>query len=76
MKKLIFLLFVTSLLATSCKTMQHPGNGNLPPGQVKKATGRQSAREYAPGQQKKKKNKTGMETASLSIQPDGSGLFL
>jgi outer membrane protein assembly factor BamE (lipoprotein component of BamABCDE complex) len=32
-------------------------NGKVPPGQVKKATGEKSAKEYAPGQNKEKKNK-------------------
>ncbi len=31
----------------------------MPPGQVKKITGSQSAAPYAPGQQKKKKGKKG-----------------
>jgi len=30
-------------------------SGKVPPGQVKKATGAKSAKEYAPGQNKKKK---------------------
>jgi outer membrane protein assembly factor BamE (lipoprotein component of BamABCDE complex) len=32
-------------------------SGKVPPGQAKKATGTQSAKEYAPGQNKGKKNK-------------------
>lgn len=33
-------------------------NGNVPPGQMKKITGEKSAKNYAPGQiKKKKKNK-------------------
>lgn len=32
-------------------------SGKVPPGQAKKATGTQSAKEYAPGQNKEKKNK-------------------
>jgi flagellar basal body-associated protein FliL len=30
-------------------------SGKIPPGQLKKATGAKSAKEYAPGQNKKKK---------------------
>ena len=32
-------------------------SGKVPPGQAKKASGTQSAKEYAPGQNKEKKNK-------------------
>lgn len=32
-------------------------SGKVPPGQAKKATGAKSAKEYAPGQNKQKKNK-------------------
>ncbi|MGN6490719.1 MAG: hypothetical protein ACTHLE_01885 [Agriterribacter sp.] len=39
----------------SCVGHKHvPGNGHLPPGQVKKVTGSKSAKPYAPGQQKKR----------------------
>jgi hypothetical protein len=50
----IFILMVG--FGTSCKTTIQLGSKNAPPGQVKKATGSQSAKPYAPGQQKKKKN--------------------
>lgn len=32
-------------------------SGKVPPGQVKKATGAKSAKQYAPGQKKHKRNK-------------------
>ncbi|MFA5328173.1 MAG: hypothetical protein WC384_10315 [Prolixibacteraceae bacterium] len=32
-------------------------SGKVPPGQMKKATGAQNAKDYAPGQQKKHKRK-------------------
>ncbi|MBL0740937.1 quinol oxidase subunit 4 [Chryseolinea lacunae] len=50
------------IFATACSTAvvgpvsQKPASQKkAPPGQVKKATGSQSAKPYAPGQQKKKK---------------------
>ena len=71
--KLLFLLFISAFLiiGTSCTIVRpgyhHPSrtviirtnpNGKIPPGQMKKATGAKSAKQYAPGQQKKhKKNK-------------------
>ena len=48
-----------AIAAQSCvvhkKTVQTKTTTPLPPGQAKKVTGSQSAKEYAPGQQKKKK---------------------
>ena len=73
-KKQILILFLISaflILGTSCMVVR-PGynrpsrtviiqtnrNGKIPPGQMKKITGAKSAKQYAPGQQKKqKKNK-------------------
>jgi hypothetical protein len=59
MKKITHLLTLVLLLSfTSCVIVpvKTAGNsGNVPPGQAKKATGSQSAKPYAPGQQKKKK---------------------
>lgn len=46
---MIFLLFVN---CKSAGITQSPGNSATAPGQVKKATGSQSAKPYAPGQQK------------------------
>jgi hypothetical protein len=60
MKKMInsmaWLFVVVLFFSTSCKTtVTVKGNSKpLPPGQAKKMTGSQSAKEYAPGQQKKK----------------------
>jgi len=47
------------LLSTSCAVIvknsgSKPGKSESAPGQVKKTTGSQSAKPYAPGQQKKK----------------------
>lgn len=68
---ILFLISAFLILGTSC-TIVRPGyhppsrtviiktnpNGKIPPGQMKKATGAKSAKQYAPGQQKKqKKNK-------------------
>jgi len=56
MKKIIFLAILAislSGLAACSKTVLIKGNGNPPPGQVKKVTGSQSAKPYAPGQKKK-----------------------
>jgi hypothetical protein len=55
-KFLIFCLAAAMLmqLSTSC-TKKVFITQKAPPGQVKKATGSQSAKPYAPGQQKKKK---------------------
>ena len=68
---ILFLISAFLILGTSCKIARvgyyHPTrtviiktnpNGKIPPGQMKKATGAKSAKQYAPGQQKKqKKNK-------------------
>lgn len=54
MKKLIVLSLLTGFALTSCKTVHTNAHGDLPPGQAKKITGAQSARDYAPGQQKNK----------------------
>ncbi|MBC9909003.1 hypothetical protein [Chitinophaga varians] len=55
MKKVHLLIAaVAVMLFTSCYTVQPAGNsGKVPPGQMKKMTGSQSAKPYAPGQQKK-----------------------
>ena len=63
----ILLVAIFLVSATGCRVV-HPHrhrtktviiapnpSGNVPPGQVKKATGAKSAKEYAPGQNKKKK---------------------
>ncbi|RBL90254.1 hypothetical protein DF182_27705 [Chitinophaga flava] len=54
MKKIyLFITTVTVMLFSSCYTVSPAGNsGKIPPGQAKKMTGSQSARPYAPGQQK------------------------
>ena len=68
---ILFLISAFLLVGASC-TVVRPGyyhptrtviiqtnpNGKVPPGQMKKMTGEKSAKQYAPGQQKKqKKNK-------------------
>lgn len=37
----------------SCVNVKSTGSGKVPPGQMKKITGSQSAKPYAPGQQNK-----------------------
>jgi hypothetical protein len=59
MKKILLFIagfFVAIFLSTSCMgpTIVKSSPKNVPPGQMKKATGSQSAKTYAPGQQKKK----------------------
>lgn len=51
---IIFILMVG--INTSCKTTIQLKTKNAPPGQMKKVSGSQSAKPFAPGQQKKKKN--------------------
>ncbi|MEO7991191.1 MAG: hypothetical protein ABI663_16695 [Chryseolinea sp.] len=54
----VIVLSFTILLATGCTHVNmhssSPGKSGSAPGQVKKTTGSQSAKPYAPGQQKKK----------------------
>ncbi|WP_224489143.1 hypothetical protein [Robertkochia flava] len=58
MRTLICCLFGVMLLSSGCKTIIVPsGSAKAPPGQVKKVTGAQSAKAYAPGQQKNKNKK-------------------
>jgi hypothetical protein len=49
LKTTVFLLII--LIATACVTTHANQNA---PGQIKKQTGAKSAKEYAPGQRKKK----------------------
>jgi len=49
---IFFLLFVT---CKSADITHSPGNSATAPGQVKKTTGSQSAKPYAPGKQKSNK---------------------
>ncbi|RKS96539.1 hypothetical protein [Chryseobacterium defluvii] len=52
--KKIGAIALIGLFITSCVPRLKPnGNHGLPPGQVKKATGAKSAKQYAPGQYKK-----------------------
>jgi hypothetical protein len=54
MKRLILpAAFLLLIIASSCTYQSHPQTGNLPPGQAKKVYGTQSAKPFAPGQQKK-----------------------
>lgn len=54
MKHLQLVCALSVLIAfSSCYTTQTAGNsGKVPPGQMKKATGAKSARQYAPGHNK------------------------
>ncbi|HEX5168173.1 MAG TPA: hypothetical protein VFW11_03305 [Cyclobacteriaceae bacterium] len=60
MKKLLnqatWLFVVVLFFSAACKSTVMVKNNPkpLPPGQMKKVTGSQSAKQYAPGQQKKK----------------------
>lgn len=59
MKKILSyssMVLVAFLLLTSCAgpVVVHTSPKKVPPGQMKKVTGSQSAKSYAPGQQKKK----------------------
>jgi len=52
----ICIAFATQSCIVTAKTKPvNSASKPLPPGQAKKVTGSQSAKEYAPGQQKKKK---------------------
>jgi len=58
MKYLAYVLTLILLVGSSCHrrvvvVKNRPATHRLPPGQAKKITGSQSARSYAPGQQKK-----------------------
>ncbi len=44
-------------MIASCKVNHGTVRSSTAPGKIKKATGAKSAKAYAPGQQKKKKNK-------------------
>ena len=58
-KPVIYLLGICFMMLTvsGCKTVVHVNSsGYIPPGQMKKMTGSQSAKPYAPGQQKEKNN--------------------
>lgn len=50
-RKALFILLIIGLSISSCKTINSNKNG-IPPGQAKKMTGSQSAKPYAPGQNK------------------------
>ena len=55
MKKLFILLAMLMILNSCAQVLVVDSKPkNAPPGQVKKVTGSQSAKPYAPGQQKKK----------------------
>jgi len=45
------------IMIASCKVNHGTVRSSTAPGKVKKVTGAKSAKAYAPGQQKKKKNK-------------------
>ena len=55
---LIIMMIIMAAICSSCYrkvvVVKSPAHHRLPPGQAKKITGSQSARAYAPGQQKKK----------------------
>lgn len=50
-----FLAVLLMLFITGCHVhTAHSRSGKIPPGQAKKVSGSQSAKAYAPGQQKKR----------------------
>jgi hypothetical protein len=61
MKKIFNLILVAIMVSACSKPIVVNKPKPLPPGQAKKVTGSQSAKEYAPGQQKK--NTTGQKAA-------------
>jgi hypothetical protein len=60
--RIVSCLVLSAFIMTSCaavvvtESKPAPQEKKVPPGQAKKQTGSQSAKPYAPGQQKKKKN--------------------
>jgi hypothetical protein len=57
MKKPLLWISTCLIILSSCASVHNTGSSQLPPGQAKKVDGEQSAKAYAPGQQKKNKNK-------------------
>lgn len=55
--RLTGLFVVIALIASGCTTINNIARKNPPPGQMKKITGSQSAKSFAPGQRGKPKNK-------------------
>lgn len=53
MKKIGVIALVGLFVASCAPRLKPNGNRGLPPGQVKKVTGAKSAKQYAPGQNKK-----------------------
>jgi hypothetical protein len=52
---LVLLFLALSVISCSTHVHSHPTSGKkIPPGQAKKMNGDQSAKAYAPGQQKKR----------------------
>lgn len=60
MKSLIkIVVLAVVVVSSSCVGYRTAGNsGKVPPGQAKKITGKKSARDYAPGQQKKRNKRS------------------
>jgi hypothetical protein len=54
---IIFLLSVNAGCSSTAVITTNKSTEKVPPGQMKKATGTQSAKPFAPGQQKKKTKK-------------------
>lgn len=55
MKKIVLIFSVlTFMLSTASCGVKTSASGDVPPGQMKKVTGKKSAKNYAPGQKKKK----------------------
>ncbi len=72
----VLILLAFLLIFSSCRTNQvarvyHPNGNHLPPGQAKKVYGHQSAKAFAPGQQKK--HGGGVYTKGKYYSPDYTG---
>jgi hypothetical protein len=53
--KYLFTIILLTLFVTSCSVHTSSSNsGKIPPGQAKKMSGSKNAKNYAPGQQKKR----------------------
>jgi len=74
-RKLVYLIavIILALNISGCRgtlAIRKTPSGHVksaPPGQIKKITGEKSAKRYAPGQQKKKKNKRGGHVVEVEI---------
>jgi hypothetical protein len=78
---LCFIVIAASIMSCSSKTVVYKpkpnststtSTGKIPPGQMKKITGEQSAKSYAPGQQKKATTTTTTTTTTTKSKSNSS----